>query len=205
MGSTVMRRTVAVAVFAAMLAPAGADALPTVSSAGDSKEASRVRLRDGTGDVWTTPNSDEADYRLAPALRNGDIITARLAHRHRAITVRVRYAELRRMPTQQFGFIVRTGDGDWFSSVTATRRRPTGRMALWQPGGDRATCARMSHRIDYDANLVTMRLPRACVRRPDCVRLLVESYWITRTRSAIDNPHNHRPHASRFSRRLHQP
>lgn len=178
---------------------------PLPASAGDDAGTTRVVLRDGTGDVWTTRKGDEADYTLAPALRTGDITVTRLVHRPRAVTIRIRFAELRRKPTWQFGSIVRTPSGDWFTSVNATRRRPAGRMALWQPGGDLASCPGMSRRVDYDEDLVVMRLPRGCVGRPPWVRVLVESYWVTRSRSAIDNPHNHAPSSDRFSRRLGQP
>jgi hypothetical protein len=184
---------------------AGALTAPLPASAAGDAESTSVVLRDGTGDAWTTPDGDEADYRLAPAIRNGDITVARLAHRARTVTVRIRYAELRRKPTWQFGSIVKTPGGDWFTSVTATRRRPAGRMELWKPGGDRATCTSMSHRIDYDRNLVVLRLPRRCVDRPDWVRLVVESYWVDDRRSVIDNPHNRKPKPERFSRRLYGP
>jgi hypothetical protein len=62
-----------------------------------------------------------------------------------------------------------------------------------EPGGDRATCASMPHRIDYDRNLAVLRLPRRCVDHPDWVRLVVESYWLDHSRSVIDNPHNREP------------
>lgn len=163
----------------------------------------QVLLRDGTGDVWTSVVGGDT-YTKAPERRLGDIVIARLAHRPHAVVARLGFAELRRSGRLRYEFAIETDSGLWYANVTASRHRWSGTHRLWQNGGDVVACSRMSHHVDYAADLVTLRVPRACIGRPQWVRLVVTAFRESRNVLAQDNPQNHRALPDGFTRRLYR-
>lgn len=182
-----------VLLMAATVAPA--EAVTTRSSA--------VTLRDGSADVWTAPVGGDA-YRLTPERRVGDVLRMRVVHRHRAVTVRLTFVELRRKGEWAHEFAIRRKTGPMYAQVESTGRRPAGRHHLWQQDGDRLVCHAMSHTIDYADDIVTLRIPRICIGVPRWVR--VRNYVVHETGSVVthDNPHNHEPHPAGFTKGLYR-
>lgn len=162
-----------------------------------------VTLDDGTGDVWTTPVGGDR-YTPAPGRRVGDVLRMRVVHRHRAVTVRLAFAELRRRGEWAHEFTLRRKAGLLYAQVESTGRRPAGRHHLWQRDGDRLVCHAMSHTIDYARDIVTLRIPRICMGVPRWVR--VRNYVVHETGSVltVDNPHDHESHPAGFTKRLYR-
>lgn len=162
-----------------------------------------VTLTDGPGDVWTTSVGGDS-YTPAPGRRVGDVLGMRVVHRHRTLTVRLVFAELRRQGAWAHEFALRTETGLLYAQVESTGRRPAGRHHLWQRDGDRLVCHAMSHTIDYAEDVVTLRIPRTCMDVPRWVRVL--SYVVHETGSVLtlDNPHNREPHPTGFTKRLYR-
>lgn len=175
----------------------------TGSPAQEITRPTAVTLHDGTGDVWTTPAGGDSAT-PAPGRRVGDVLRMRVVHRHRAVTVRLTFAELRRRGEWAHEFALRRKTGRMYAQVESTGRHPAGRHHLWQRDGDRLVCHAMSHAIDYAEDTVTLRIPRICIGVPRWVRL--RSYVVHEAGSVqtLDNPHDHEPHPSGFTKRLYR-
>jgi hypothetical protein len=194
-----MRKSLALALSAVVL-PALLAAQPTAVG---NEMPSELVLRDGHGDVWTSPVGGD-EYRPAPDRRAGDVRRVRLVHGQRAISVRMKFVDLRRSAWQRFDVAMRTDTGTWYAEVVASKKRSAGRHFLWEQGGDAVSCTAMSHRIDYAQDTVTLRVPRRCVGNPAWARFLVTNYHQTSTLTSQDNPHNRAAMPDRLTRRLYR-
>ena len=161
-------------------------------------------LRDGAGDVWTTPIGGDS-YTPAPDLRVGDVLRVRLVHGERTIRARARYVDLRRSGHQQLDLAVQTHAGTWYADVASAPEDRAGRHHLWQQSGDAVPCAAMSHRIDYRTETVAVQIPRRCLGTPGWVRVVVNNIHETTSRLAEDNPHSDQPFPHEPTRRLFAP
>lgn len=117
----------------AFLASTGAP----VAAASDRPDT--LRLPDGTGDVWMTPDGGDIAS-PAPDRRTGDIVGERIAHRAEAVVVRLRFADLTGPGTQRHELTIVTPTTRWFANVVATAANRSGRHHLWAGNGDRVTC-----------------------------------------------------------------
>lgn len=121
----------------AFLASTGAP----VAAASDRPDT--LRLPDGTGDVWMTPDGGDIAS-PAPDRRTGDIVGERIAHRAEAVVVRLRFADLTGPGTQRHELTIVTPTTRWFANVVATAANRSGRHHLWAGNGDRVTCGGMT-------------------------------------------------------------
>ena len=153
-------------------------------------QAATLNLVDARGDVY---RQTDAGYRAAPAQRRIDITRTRIRHTNRALVVRTSLVELRRegrvvgmamrMRTSKGLYREMSLDagpavGSWRGQVTLTRRN-----------GSVAPC-RTAHRVDYAANRMVVRIPRACLGNPRGIQTTVVSLFLGGGRFLIDNPHN---------------
>ena len=189
--------------FAATLAALAVPALLSTSATAQEARTTEVTVRDGAGDVWTAPVGGDT-FTAAPEQRVGDVLRMRVAHRHEAVTVRLVFADLRRAGSAFYELDLRTDKGAASAQVEAGRHHWAGRQHLWAADGNQLTCAGMTHRIDYDANVVTLRIPRSCLGDPTWVRALNYDRRETATTQYVDNPANHEALPGGFTRRLYR-
>jgi hypothetical protein len=161
-----------------------------VGWAGD-EHPSRVMLTDDRGDVWSWSHTS-GESTLIGQKPTVDVIRARAAHRPRAVTSTTRVVELRRVgPFQDHAMRVRTPTGFFAVWVLATKGNWAGQHGLFDlETSERVRCPRLSHNIDYEANRVTVAVPRTCIGTPKWVRLSLQSSLGGRDRTHSDNPHN---------------
>jgi len=176
----------AAAVTCGLLAAAMLTGTASGAVAGDERP-SRVVLRDGTGDVWAWDLYLAEPPYLSP-YRGADVTRAVARHRAGAVVIRMSFADLKRVRDQTFGATLRTSR-DWFEVILkSTHKNRRGHLRL--VGGVR--CPGLSHRIDYAADAVTMRVPRRCLGRPDWVRISMFNDIQVADHYFVDNPHNRR-------------
>jgi hypothetical protein len=126
--------------------------------------------RDSLADVARSPIGSSV-YAPIPTHLEGDVIAIRVSHGRRAIWVRVR---LRLLTTTTNGSFHRFGiksdrkirsvaidafPGHWEGSATVTN------------GVGRPVPCAIRYRLDYALNQVRLRVPRACLHRPEWVRV----------------------------------
>lgn len=177
-----------------------------VERSGDSN-LSRVLLRDGPGDVWRSRYhwGDQLTRTRNPA---ADVMRARAGHGTHNVVIRMRFLNLRRIGAQEYRVSVSTpildlGDEPVFTLNT-------------QPGERRGTlnsspsCGDAHHRINYDLEVITLRVPRHCLGDPRWVRVNMDNqlWWYDDygevTVSYTDNPHNHRSASRAYTPRLYR-
>lgn len=168
---------------------------------------SRVVLRDAADDVWRV-DVRTSEWMLVVDLPAADARVARIRHGSHAVTVRMRYADLRRTGLHRHWAGITTPDDDYFVEVTTRPKRPAGRHALYDgPAGDRLGCAALSHRVDYVADTVAVRIPRRCLGGPSWVKVNAGNVLVLgvapRRRHYADNPHNQQPYSNTGTRRIH--
>jgi hypothetical protein len=166
--------------------------------------ASSVVLRDGPGDVWTRVSDQEEPTRADfPA---ADVTRVLVSHGPAAVRVRMRFDDLRRVGIQRYVLEIGTPRNVYFAHVVSAprARRGTHRFDSSRTSG----CRGMTHRINYVRNVVTTRIPRRCLGRPQWVRVGLEN---TLTRDPgkhrtvfTDNPHNHGAFSDEVTRRLYR-
>ncbi len=133
-------------------------------------------LVDPTGDVMTATVNDEGDvsnyHREGGA--EGDITFARIQHTATQVVVYMRYRQLT-VPRQYAGYVYTIqGNNKSAADVQIMTRhgKPQGDAFAF---GERGLC-RLSYRINYAADSVSMRIPRSCLNSPKYVRLTHISY-----------------------------
>jgi hypothetical protein len=165
-------------------------ALAVVSPA-TAQAASRTFV-DGPGDVWT---GDEAQASQVPDRDQGDILRTAFTHGQHRVVVRTAFSELNREGRILVFTRLRTNSGDVVElTLTAARHHWRGRTSLSTPRGVPVECpGRVSHSIDYAANVAVVRVPRACLGNPRTVQARFGVATWTGRRAFVDNPVNHGP------------
>lgn len=161
------------------------------SAAAGDQRSSELVLRDGRGDVWTTPVGGDSYTRVAES--RADVLRVRLVHGERTIRARWTFADLTRSGRQRFNLAIRADSGSWQVEAAASPRNPGGRHHLWDQGGDKVSCPAMWHRLGYRTDTVLVVIPTTCLGDPEWVRFIVSNARESRTRLAEDNPHNNQP------------
>jgi hypothetical protein len=139
--------------------------------------AQPLRRDDGTGDAWRAVYDDQdvlSGWVPAGSPDNGDVVSTLARHAPRRISFTTHYVSLERGPghnrfiTQQqmvfdhgpgVSVDVDTTQG-WDGTATLSNRRT----------GNGMQCAGLRHTVDYDADMVRVSFPRACVGRPQWLR-----------------------------------
>jgi len=117
------------------------------------------------------------------------------------------FTNLRRVEPQHYTAMIIAPRRPRAVFVSAGPRRWGGRHQLVNGNFGSVKCPRLSHRIDYDADQVTMAIPRGCLGRPDWVRVDLSNVMFGGKTAAdfqeiIDNPHSADP-AGSLTRRLY--
>lgn len=162
-----LRRTVSALCLAAGLA---------VTTAGTAT-AQTLSVTDQAGDVYSfTMDSDTAT--AEPGVANGDIVRTVLRHNTGRISARVKLAELRRIGEVSGTFLrVLTNEGITRDvSIYAGPNMWRGQAEMSRRNGNTVACD-ITHKIDYDRNLVTLSFPRSCVSNPRWVRIGLGASW----------------------------
>ncbi|WP_159081456.1 hypothetical protein [Nocardioides sediminis] len=153
------RRSAPVMLLAALLVLTGAPAL-----------ADSASVRDGTGDMWTV-REGETDGQHAPGARIGDIARTTYTHTETRVVVRARFVELTPVGRRFTLWVgMRSRDGrETTLGVRASRRDRDGHTVLMDERGRDIDCV-VRHRISYGRDVVSVAVPRACLRRPAALR-----------------------------------
>jgi hypothetical protein len=133
-------------------------------------------LTDPSGDVMTATLDEDGEvvrYNREHGAE-GDILFARIQHTATQVVVYLRYQQLT-VPKQYAGFFYSfEGNNGRFAMASINTRHadPQGEAFAF---GEYGMC-RMSYRINYALDSVSMRIPRTCLRSPKYVRLAQVSY-----------------------------
>jgi hypothetical protein len=131
--------------------------------------------RDAAGDVGQSPVGSNV-YVPVPSRVEGDIVRTRVAHAKRSIWVRVRFRELTTTTNGNFHLVrVRSDRRTRVIEINAFPGHWAGSVTVRNLAGTPVACA-VGHRIDYDRNLLALRIPRRCLGlRSEWVRVGVRS------------------------------
>lgn len=163
----------------------------TVAGWAGDEHPSRVVLTDDSGDVWSWSHTS-GESALIGHKPTVDVIRARAAHRPRAVTSMTGVVDLRRVgPFQDHAMRVRTPTRFFAVWVLARKGNWAGRHDLFDlETGERVRCPGLSHDIDYEADRVTVAVPRTCIGTPRWVRLSLQNSLGKPDGTYSDNPHN---------------
>jgi hypothetical protein len=187
------------------LAAAAALAGPIGPAAAVEARPSRVVLHDGRGDVWTVSGNSEEFTKTRFA--SSDVTRVVVRHGHYAVRIRMRFADLRKIGYQAYEatvFTPRRGD-----DLATVGTGPGARQGTRQWDAGESRCRGFTHTINYDTNLVTMRIPRSCLGRPRWVKVIVDNFAMigeneSSARFYADNPHNHQESPFTYTKRLYR-
>lgn len=192
--------------FLVVAALLGAALLSTASRADDEGALpSQVLLRDGPGDVWQEDLRSGARSRVG-AVPTADVTRARVVHGHYAVRVRMWFVDLRRAGSAVYTVRMLTGGrlGYALVDIEAAKGQWRGSPHFSAWWNDNIECTRLTHGIDYAADVVTIRIPRNCLRTPSWVRVRLDSSMSSDAPvDYYDNPHNHR-FSHPYTERLHR-
>ncbi len=139
-------------------------------------QAATRDIPDPSGDVMTgvlNDNGDVSEYHREHGAE-GDIVFTRIQHTATQVVVYLRYQQLS-VPRQYAGFnytIEGNNHQAAFVAIQTRHAKPQGDAFAF---GATGRC-RLSYRINYAGDSVSMRIPRTCLRKPKYVRLNQISY-----------------------------
>lgn len=161
-------------------------------------------LQDGPGDVW----AHFGDPARAPDHRRGDILRTVFTHNARQVVMRTKFVELDRKGSRfAVAARVRTNTGMVrLVRMTAGPGASTWRGSSELVRADNTTpvdCA-TSHRVDYAADVVVLRVPRTCLGDPSWVQATLGVASIRPRGFFADNPVHHGPteHLPEYTARI---
>lgn len=161
-----------------------ATVLPAAAASAD-----QLALKDPRGDVWGQQGNAAAVR--APNVKVGDLTRAVVHNTRSTVTVVLRFVDIARAGRYaQYDVVVQ-------SKATMVRRellleagpgRWKGVMRVFHHNGTAASCP-TSHRIDYAANVVTVRMRGRCLGEAISVRAQINTYrGLSHARFYSDNP-----------------
>lgn len=165
-------------------------------------------VRDGRRDVWAWTPATGGTGRFVPAhgRANVDLSFLTVRHRKRDILVRAGYADLRKEGAS-YGLSVdfRTDEGvrRHASFVANSGSHWLGRTSLLDQHRASVGCLRKHTHVSYRRDGIWMTFPRKCFDSPRWVQFRALSFRTAPGgRLLVDNPHNEKPLARRWSPRL---
>jgi hypothetical protein len=154
-------------------------------------------LVDARGDVWAMDTPEAGQNTQVPQREQGDIVRTIFRHTDRAVVIRSTFAELDRVGFLSLMVVklrTNTGAVHWMA-LWAGPTRDTNRWrgeVTRRNGVTPMKCA--SHRIDYDANVAEIRIPRFCLGSPRWVQGSLAAGTVSRDSTFFaDNPVNDGP------------
>jgi hypothetical protein len=183
-----------------LLVPAAA-ALALTVGAPLTAHAATLNLDDARGDVYRLSNTGE--FERAVGERRADILRTTVRHTQRALVVRTKLLELRREGTIAMGMRLRTNEGTYREAAVEASRRIgwRGQSSVMARRGRAVECS-TEHKLNYAADVITLRIPRSCMNEPRWVQTTVISMSLSRRQFLVDNPHNERPGFRVWSSRI---
>jgi hypothetical protein len=146
---------------------------PAVAQAGSDTAAARsvvhhVVLHDGAGDTWTWSHPTTGYQPLPPP--EADVLRTRVTHGQYAVGVRMVFDDLKREHTQWYYCEIHVaGATSWYILEAAEGHW---RGIMYQDvEGEWVRVPRVSHKIDYAAETVALRVPRRLLGNPAWVRV----------------------------------
>ncbi len=193
-GPSVRLRRSAVAVLACAAAP-----FLGVGAA----EAAQITVVDATGDVRVYDGSGRPQ--VDPTVTNGDFARVNYDHRLHKVVLHAEYVDLRRPGSGEvLGFATRMRTNEQVYRVAYTFAdggAPRGEVFL--EGRRRSVRCDVGHRIDYEANTITMGVPRSCISRPNWIRFTSAHFAFDGNTETFDHPHDDGPEPSAWSSRVY--
>ncbi len=135
---------------------------------------------DQRGDVKAYDLDTDQPVAQSGTITNGDILRTTLGHGDRRISVRVKFADLRRAGDFR-GDLLRVVTNEGVRRDVMISAAPgmwAGQAQMTRPNGNAVRC-NIAHKIDYDNNVVTLSFPRSCVSDPRWVRLGSAAVWMS--------------------------
>lgn len=139
--------------------------------------AAKVVIKDGKSDTWSDTWDDEAEawaYTEAGSMPNTDVVRTTLTHTATEVRITVTYADLvvdGPSPTNRSWLRLSTGDRAVLTVWTTDKGKTE--LFLWRPDAahPRAACRGVPGAFDFDADSLTVGVPRSCLGDPAWVRL----------------------------------
>ena len=134
-------------------------------------------LVDDTGDVWNFFGSEAGQPTAVPNRQQGDIVDTVITHGQHYVVIRAEFVELNRVDDYfGLGGSLRTDTGRVGNYSLDASPRPfsnqwRGRSRFYWNVGRTAPGCRVTHRIDYTANVAAIRIGRSCLNDPRTVQV----------------------------------
>ena len=111
-----------------------------------------------------------------PGRVNGDIVHVKMWHSANRVGIKASFADLKRSGAFRMDILQivtnegLTRDATVFSGTDFTNHEWRGDVDLEKPNGESVKC-HVSHSVDYEADVLTIGVPRSCLSSPKWVRL----------------------------------
>lgn len=149
-------------------------------------------FNDAAGDTWYAAGSTGAEP--APSNVQGDLVRTSVEHDRKVVLVRLKFADLARRGAYAQYAVLLEGSRDRKVRevvVEASHRNWPGRVRVFKRNGDLVSRCPVSHGIDYDANVVRLRVARICLNRPGSVRANINVHRLDNAQDSYsDNAHD---------------
>jgi hypothetical protein len=160
-----------------------------------------IRLEDGRGDTWAFSDVSGYEPGVQPA---ADVLRARVRHGPSGVGVRMVFDDLQQRGNRWFFCEIHTPGVTYWFEVDADKYRPRG-IAYQQIEGELVRVPGLAHHIDYDSDVVTLRVARSLLGDPLWVRVRLHNQLGLRDGTFFtDNPTTTGPEAL-FTARLRHP
>ena len=163
--------------------------------------ADQERLVDPAGDMWAA--ADDGSSVPAPGSSQGDLTRAKLTYEGDKVVVRLKFVNLARRGAYAQYLVVVQGHRDHRTREIVLEAGPgrwAGRARVYRPHGDLVASCPVAHVIDYGAEVVRVRVNRACLAKPGSVRANVNVYRADDTGAFYsDNPHDRLDHSDAWT------
>jgi hypothetical protein len=151
-------------------------------------QARSVTDFDTAGDMVGT-NDEHQDPHPTPNQVRNDALRTTMAYGARRISIRVKYAEMRRLDDghgQSVQMVTNQGIRRNLD-ISADSRHWAGRTQIWRGrDGGKVRCA-IRHQLDYTNNLIAVNFPRRCVGNPRWVKFRVVGFRFLRDGDYYDD------------------
>jgi hypothetical protein len=165
-----------------------------------SAAAEELAEADARGDMWAV--SEGGAVVSSPDTSQGDLTRARVSYRGDRVVVLLRFVDLAKQGVYAQYALVLEGKHRRTREVviTAGPKRWAGRVRVFKPHGDLVGDCPVTHRIDYGAETVRVRVKRTCLDRPRSVRANVNVDLVDDEGVFLsDNPHDALDHSDAWT------